>query len=313
MDIELQGITLGVFQLRFYSLMILLGLLAGIILARREAARLGEKTLDHVMNITALGAVMALVGARLYHVFDQQNWPYYRANPEQILAVWNGGIGIYGATAGAILGVFVYTKWKKISILRWLDIGAPAFLLGQAVGRWGNFFNQELFGLPSGMPWAIPIQESIRPVQYQAFERFHPLFIYESILSLIGVVLLLYVARRYGTRGTDGGEGAPGRWNLMPGDVLLLYFIWYPLERFGLEFLRIQPWSAIGLPVAQWVSGILILTSISILVWRHIGISSTGWRSSRDTSTQHRSRAALRRQRRRLGLGTEESVNEKST
>jgi phosphatidylglycerol:prolipoprotein diacylglycerol transferase len=309
-DIELQGITIGVFQLRFYSLMILLGLFAGIILARREAARLGEKNLDHVINITALGAILALVGARLYHVFDQQNWPYYRSSPEQIFAVWNGGIGIYGATAGAVLGVFIYAKWKRISILQWLDIGAPAFLLGQAFGRWGNFFNRELFGFPSGLPWAIPIQEASRPVQYQAFERFHPLFIYESILSFIGVVLLLYIARRFGRRETGNGGVARGRWSLIPGDVLLLYFIWYPLERFGLEFLRIQPWSAIGLPVAQWVSGILALMAISILVWRHMRISSAG---RGDTSTQYRSRAALRRRRRRLGLGAEESsVNEPS-
>ena len=202
LDIELSGATIGFVQVRFYSLMILLGLAAGILLARAEARRLGE-SMDHVVNIAAIGAVLGLVGARLYHVFDQQQWPYYQANPEQIIAIWNGGIGIFGAVAGGLAGLLLYVYWKRLPMLRWLDIGAPAFLLGQAIGRWGNFFNQELFGPPTNLPWGFPIDMSNRPILYLDAERFHPLFLYESLLSLIGVVVLLYAARRFGPTRED--------------------------------------------------------------------------------------------------------------
>ena len=301
-DIEMQGIIIGAIQIRFYSLMILSGMLAGIVLARNEAQRLGEPP-SHVVNIAALGATLGLVGARLYHVFDQQNWAYYQANPEQILAVWNGGIGIFGAVVGAIAALWIYARWNRLSALRWLDIGAPAFLLGQAIGRWGNFFNQELFGGPSNLPWAIPIGPANRPAPYQEVELFHPLFLYESLLSLLGVAVLLYLARRFGARTGDAQAGGASIWRLLPGDVTLLYFIWYPAERFALEFLRITPWTAGGIPMAQWISGALVLGAAGLLAWRHLRLRP-GRNGDADLASR-RSRAAVRRQRRRLGAGSE--------
>ena len=298
-EIELQGITIGALQLRFYSLMILSGMVAGIVLGRREAKRLGEDP-EHVLNIVALGAVLGLVGARLYHVFDQQNWPYYRANPEQIIAIWNGGIGIFGAIVGALVALLVYTRWRRLWTLRWLDIGAPAFLLGQAIGRWGNFFNQELFGPATSLPWGIPIARENRPGLFADADRFHPLFLYESLLSLIGVAVLLYIARRFGRRAAEAsGEGEQeartSRWRLLPGDVTLLYFVWYPAERFALEFLRISPWTQGGIPTAQWISGALVLAAVGMLVWRHLRLDP----DAETGAGARRSRAAARRQRRR--------------
>ena len=311
-DLEPEGITIGAIQVRFYSLMILSGAVAGILLARAEARRLGE-SMEHVVNIAAIGAVLGLVGARLYHVLDQQNWPFYQANPEKIIAVWNGGIGIFGAVAGALVGLLLYAYWKRLPVARWLDIGAPAFLLGQAIGRWGNFFNQELFGPPTNLPWGIPIDVLNRPFQYQDASRFHPLFLYESLLSLIGVAVLVYIARRFGPHMEEvvDAQGRPvlkdgvpvrrlvwrGGWRLLPGDVILLYFVWYPAERFGLEFLRITPWTTGGVPMAQWISGGLIFLAIGLLVWRHVRTPSD---EDADQASQ-RSRAALRRQRRRMG------------
>ena len=283
-DVALHGITIGSFTIRFYALALLTGMLMGIVLARREARRWGEDP-EHVVNIAVLGAALGLVGARLYHVFDQQWWPYFRANPEQIiLGIRSGGLGIFGAMAGAVLALAIYVRWKRMPMLRWLDIGAPAFLLGQALGRWGNFFNQELYGPPSDLPWAFPISLANRVSGYEGFERFHPLFLYESLLSLLGVAALLYVARRFGPR-------------LRAGDIVLLYFIWYPAERFALEFLRLDPWTQGGIPMAQWLTGASVLLAAAMLVWRH-----RRPRPAAEVQEPHRrSRSAVRRQRRRSG------------
>ena len=297
-DISMQGITIGPLEIRFYSLMILSGLLAGVVLAQREAKRLGENP-DHVVNIAVFGAVFGLIGARLYHVFDTNYWPYYRDNPGQIIAIWNGGIGIFGAMAGAALALILYVWWvnrsaaqqrgrraaQRMDPLRWFDIGAPAFLLGQAIGRWGNFFNQELFGPPTDLPWGIPIPLENRPEVYETFTHFHPLFLYESLLSFLGVFVLLYVARRY------------SHW-VRPGDILLLYFIWYPAERFVLEFLRVGNWRFGDIAMAQIVSALLIAAAAGVLVWRHR--KSAPPPDDLGSGEDHvRSRAAVRRQRRR--------------
>ena len=267
-DISMQGISIGALEIRFYSLMILSGIGVGVFIAQREARRYGEDP-THVMNITVIGSILAIVGARAYHVLDRDQWPYYAAHPGNIIKVWNGGIGIFGAIAGAALGLVLYVWWvnrsarssegggaKRIAVLRWLDIGAPAFLVGQAVGRWGNFFNQELFGPPTNLPWGIPIDVANRPLEYVAETHFHPLFLYESLLSLLGVVVLLYVARRLST------------W-LVVGDILLFYLMWYSAERFALEFLRIGNWKFGALPTAQIIGVALTAAAVGLMIWRH--------------------------------------------
>ena len=312
MEITLQGIQLGGLELRFYSLAIMAGLFAGIALAHREARRLRENP-DHVLNIAALGALLSIVGARLYHVFDQQEWPRYRDDPAAIFAVWNGGIGIFGAIVGAVAALLLYMHFTArlrsvgstgialpmiarrsppLNALRWLDIGAPAFLLGQAIGRWGNFFNQELFGGSTSLPWGIHIpleQVAAEAPDYVAAylegaTRFHPLFLYESLLNLLGVAVLIFVARRFAHR-------------LRPGDVLLLYLMWYPAVRFSLEFLRTNPWEQGGVPMAQIISVVLFVGALAALVWRHRRPASPG--DAPTSPSEPRSRAAQRRQRRR--------------
>lgn len=296
-DISQEGITIGALVIRFYSLMILSGLGAGIVIAQREAKRYGEEP-DHVVNIAVIGALFAIIGARIYHVMDRNEWPYYSANPGEIIKVWNGGIGIFGGLAGAILGLALYVWWvnrsrggrrsaPKMRVLRWLDIGAPAFLIGQAVGRWGNFFNQELFGPPTDLPWGIPIDTAHRPLQYIAETHFHPLFLYESILSALGVVALLYLGRRFAAR-------------LIVGDMLLMYFIWYGGERFGLEFLRDGNWKFGAIPTAQIVGIGLIVMSVALLVWRHQRRRPAPLDGSGDEPGERApSRGAERRRRRR--------------
>ena len=304
-DISLEGISIGPLEFRFYSLLILSGIGVGVLIAQREAKRYGEDP-SHVVNIAVIGALCAIVGARLYHVFDQDQWPYYRQHPLDIIKVWNGGIGIFGALVGAIVGLLIYIWWvnrsaarkegrraRKLNALRWLDIGAPAFLVGQAVGRWGNFFNQELFGKPTNLPWGIPIDVEHRPLEYLDATRFHPLFLYESILSFIGVAVLLYLARRFYKR-------------LFIGDVLLMYFMWYGAERFLLEFMRIDNWKFGAVPMAQIVGGLLIIGAIAVLVLRHrYGLGHRNEQhEEEDDETPSVSRTAERRRRRRTGLDT---------
>lgn len=302
MEFTFQSLFIGSLEIRWYSVMILSGLLVGLLLAQREAKRLGEDP-DHAVNIAVIGAIFALVGARIYHVLDRDQWPYYSQNPGEIIQIWNGGIGIFGAIAGAALGLIAYVWWvnrrarkprsgvKQMSILRWFDIGAPAFLLGQAIGRWGNLFNQELYGPPTDLPWGIPISEANRPVEHLAETHFHPLFFYESFLSFLGVVVLLFVARRFAHR-------------LRMGDILLLYFVWYPAERSALEFLRSDNWKVGAVPMAQIVGAVLIVVAVAAMrFWKRPPMAVPGDDGSGPAATGG-SHSSQRRQRRRQAAGT---------
>ena len=313
-DIGFQGVVVFGLDVRFYSVMILAGLVAGIILAHFRAKGFGENP-DHVLNIAVIGAAFGLIGARLYHVVDL--WSYYSANPLQIFAFRSGGIGIFGAIAGAALALVIYVWWvnrrakagrgEPIRALRWFDIGAPAFLLGQAVGRWGNFFNKELFGPETTLPWGIPIYDAGANFPWDATTaaRHHPLFLYESLLSFLGVVALIWIGRRFAPR-------------LRQGDILFFYFIWYALERSALEFLRSDNWRLGAVPVAHIASAVLIAVALAALIlWRNRrpyldgGPSRDGSRSRSANASRAvasnapgeaaaRSRAAQRRASRRV-------------
>jgi phosphatidylglycerol---prolipoprotein diacylglyceryl transferase len=265
-DISFEGITLGPLMIRFYSVMILSGLLAGVVLGQREAKRLGENP-DHVVNIAVLGAIFGLIGARLYHVFDQNHLPYYRDNASQIFAIWQGGIGIFGAVAGAALALVVYVWWvnrraaqerrgagKRMDVLRWFDIGAPAFLLGQAIGRWGNYFNQELFGHPTDLPWGLEIDPPNRPPEFAEAELFHPTFLYEMLWNLALIGLLLWLDRK----------------RVLPkGSLFLVYIAGYAAGRFWIELLRIDTeFRLLGLSRNAWFSVAAFAVALALLLLR---------------------------------------------
>ncbi len=256
--------TVGDYTLRLYSLLIMLGLAAGAWLATREAKRRGVNP-GWVLDSLIFCVPLALVGARLYHVVS--SWSYYQHNLGDIPAIWRGGIGIYGAVAGAILGIYIFTLWRKQPLSRWLDIGAPGLLLGQAVGRWGNYFNQELYGPPTDAPWGIRIDPQNRLAEYPNAERFHPLFFYEFLWNILGVVTLLYLGRRF-------------RAKLKEGDIALAYCIVYPLGRFMLETYRFDAWKVSGFPAAAWVSLAAMLICGGALVYRHrprLDIHGAAW------------------------------------
>jgi phosphatidylglycerol:prolipoprotein diacylglycerol transferase len=182
---------------------------------------------------------------------------------EGALAVWNGGLGIPGAVAGGLLGLYLFTRRAKLNFAEWVDITAPAIALGQAIGRWGNYVNQELYGRPTTLPWAINIAAQNRVPGYtDPSLRFHPTFLYESIVNLLICLALLYIARRYADR-------------LKNGDLLILYLIFYPALRFVLEFLRLDSSeitaSALNLTINanQTLSAILVIVAAVWFSSRH--------------------------------------------
>jgi phosphatidylglycerol:prolipoprotein diacylglycerol transferase len=242
---------IGRISVHWYGILIATGVLAAIGIAIVEARRRGEAT-AHVVNVALIVVPLGVIGARLYHVIDQ--WDYYMQNPGMIIG--GQGLGIFGAVIGGVLGLIIYTRWKKLSTLRWLDIVAPGLILAQAIGRWGNFFNQELYGYPTDLPWGIYIDPAHRVSGYESFSHFHPLFFYESLWNLLGFAGLMVVGRKFHSR-------------LRDGDIFFLYVIHYSVGRFFLEGLKIDVWTIAGIPTARWITGLAILAAIAVIVFRH--------------------------------------------
>lgn len=256
---------IGPISVYWYGIIIVTGVLLGTFIATSEARRRGEDP-EHVWNAIILVVVLAIVGARLYHVVSSPSegagWAYYRQNPLQIFVLTKGGLGIFGGFIGGALGLLLYTYRNKLNTLRWLDIGAPAILAGQIVGRWGNFANQELYGPPTTLPWGITIDQYHRIAPYNDLTayplttRFHPDFLYEALWNLVGLVLLLFLGRRF------------VKW-FKDGDMLAMYMIWYPVGRIWVEALRPDAWKIGSIATAQIVSLVLLVIGVGILIWNH--------------------------------------------
>jgi phosphatidylglycerol:prolipoprotein diacylglycerol transferase len=180
---------------------------------------------------------------------------YYLRHPAMLLAIWEGGLSAYGALLGGTAGLLIAARRARRCAWRWLDIAAPGAAVGQAIARWGNWVNQEQYGLPTSLPWGIPIQPEFRLPGYEAFERFQPLFAYESAWSLLVCIALLILTWR-------------GRDRLIPGLVAGIYFCSYAAIRFALEWLRLDRATLAGLPSAQIVSIALVLVWTGLIFWR---------------------------------------------
>jgi phosphatidylglycerol---prolipoprotein diacylglyceryl transferase len=250
---------LGPLPVYWYGIGYALGLAAVYLLLTRLARRAGEDP-DLVGNGMIIVAVAALIGGRLYHVIDQ--WALYQDDLLSIVLPPYTGLGAYGGLLTGTIAVFAYTRYKGVSFWRWVDIVAPGVFLMQAIARWGNFFNQELYGPPTTLPWGIPIECVHRISAYACSEfpfettRFHPLFLYESLSGLLGMLFLLWVGSRFRAR-------------LRPGDIAMVFFIWYGLVRFVLETLRSDNWTFFGIPTAMLVSLAFAVVALLVLVWRH--------------------------------------------
>jgi len=262
---ELAGFPISV---RWYGVCIVLGaLLAGWLAARRAKER-GYNP-DDVWNLLMLGLVLGVAGARLYYVAFE--WPRFAGQPLWfIINTTTGGLAIHGALIGAILAALIYTRWRKLPFVEWLDICMPTVLVAQAIGRWGNFFNQEAYGRPTTLPFGLLIDEGNRigpyrdMLQYPPTTLFHATFLYESVWNIAGFGLLMLIERRLRSR-------------LRTGDMALLYALWYGLGRFWIEGLRTDSLCTNGiggscegaLRTAQLASLLLIVIGAVGLVVNH--------------------------------------------
>jgi len=254
------AVQIGPLPVYWYGLGYALGLALAYIVMTREARRRGQDA-DLIANGLIVVAVAALAGGRIYHVIDQwQN--LYAADPLKVILPPYTGLGVYGGLITGTIAGAVYTIWKRVSFWTWADIVAPGLFAMQAVGRWGNFFNQELYGPPTNLPWGIAIQCEHRIPAYPcatyplATTHFHPLFLYESLSGAIGLLVLLFLARRFAGR-------------LRTGDLLGVFFIWYGVVRFALETLRADNWTFFGIPTAQLFSVLFVVAGLALIGWRH--------------------------------------------
>ncbi|MDW3215676.1 MAG: prolipoprotein diacylglyceryl transferase [Ilumatobacteraceae bacterium] len=243
---------LGPLSVSLYGLMIALGVIAAARLAeRRWAARGGDP--DDMGSIAIWAVAAGVVGARLYHVIT--DWRRFEGRWLEIFAIWEGGLGIPGGlVAGTAVGAWIAHR-RNIPVLRLLDAAAPAIPIAQAIGRLGNWFNQELFGEPTDLPWALRIDPMHRPAGLAAVETYHPTFLYEALGNLILAMLLVFAVER--------------RFRLRPGQLFTIYVGGYALLRFGVESIRIDTASEIlGWRVNLWTSAITIAVAAAIVVAR---------------------------------------------
>ena len=245
--------ALGPITVRWYGILMASAIALGFWLAHREAEREGLPA-DDLLRVAQWAVIAGLVGARLYEVAF--NWDYYGRYPWKIPAVWEGGLAIHGGIiAGFLTGVALAVHWR-VPVLRALDVAAPSVVLGQAVGRWGNFFNEEAFGRPTDLPWKLYISPPHRPLQYASAEYFHPAFLYESLWDLaVFAVLVAWLRPRY---------------RAQPGAIFFWYLGLYSLGRFAIEGLRLDSFWVAGLRVAQMASLAGVVVAVAGLVWtRH--------------------------------------------
>lgn len=257
--------------IHYYGVLITSGAVLGAWLATREVKQRGHNP-DIVWDMLIYLMIGGIIGARLWHVFTPSPDilvrdpitgamvnPYFAGGTIRILdilAIWNGGLGIPGAVIGGAIVLYFYSRSRRINFAEWADIIAPSLALGQAVGRWGNYFNQELYGAPTDLPWKIYIDPSHRLAGYEGVEYYHPLFLYESIWNLFNMLLLIWMSRRFADR-------------LKTGDILLIYLIVYPTGRFLLEFVRLNASMVGGLNINQTVMGAVAFCASGVLYFRH--------------------------------------------
>ncbi len=278
-----EGIRIGSIQIRYYGLIIVLAMLVAAWVAARLAKRDGRDP-EHVWGALTWAIIPGIIFARLFFVVfppisltagcatavttdvcRDANWFLQNITNLQQgpLAIWSGGLNIFGAVIGGFLGAYIYIKRNKLALGPWLDIAAVALPLGQAIGRWANFINQELYGSVTNLPWGITIDSAHRVAPYGstvnypvATTFFHPLFLYESLWSILAFIILLNLFQR-------------NRKRLFPGDIFLFYVIQYAIIRFLLEFIRVEVSVIGGINLWQGVSLVVGVGALVYFLYRH--------------------------------------------
>ena len=244
----------GPLTIHWYGICIVLGIAAALLVVVYFGKAQGVSS-DQIFDAAFYVIIFGIVGARLYSIC--LDWTYYLAHPEQLVAVWNGGLAIHGAILGGSAALVVYAYKKKQSFWRWADLAVLGLPVGQALGRVGNYFNQEIFGLPTSLPWGIPISPEFRPTAYQQFEYFHPTFLYEALLDVLNFLILALVFKPLAIR-----HSPPA------GRLFLIYLINYSVIRIVMEQLRID--AAPEIVNIRWpiiFSGALLLAALAGLVF----------------------------------------------
>jgi prolipoprotein diacylglyceryl transferase len=262
------------YRVTTYALIILVGIIAAAVwTSRRLTKRGGEPGV--VLDIILWAVPLGIVGARLYHVITHPaDYFYPGANLGNVFAIWDGGNAIFGSLIGGAIGAYIGCRMSGIRFWSFADVLAPALLLAQAIGRFGNYFNQELFGLPTNLPWGLQIDAGNKaiPVGLPDGTLFQPLFLYEIIWNLIGIAVILFLERRF-----------QFRW----GKTFALYLVWYGLGRSYLESIRIDPseFSFLGIQSNVWAAFLAVVLGIVLLVAqtrRHPGLEPGVYRPGRE-------------------------------
>ncbi|WP_075619849.1 prolipoprotein diacylglyceryl transferase [Paenisporosarcina indica] len=248
------AISIGPIDVRWYGVIIAFGIVLAFIVAQREMVKRGFHP-EFLTDLLIWAVPLAILGARLYYVFSE--WDRYAGSPGRILQVWEGGLAIHGALIASFITAYVFTRKRKVSFLKVADVVAPSLLIGQTIGRWGNFMNQEAHGGPVSraflenmfLPDWIINQMRIDGTYY------HPTFLYESVWNFTGVIILILLRRV----------------NLIRGEMLMFYIIWYSFGRFFIESMRTDSLYLFGeVRTAQVVSVIGIVVAVSVIVYRRV-------------------------------------------
>lgn len=270
-----EGVWIGPLFIHFYGVIIMLGALAAAWLSTIESKR-RKINPEYVFDMLPWLLVAGIIGARIWHILTPPasmvergiTAGYYLTHPLEAIAIWNGGLGIPGAVIGGVIALYIYCRKKNFSFATWVDIIAPGLALAQAIGRWGNFVNQEVYGAPTSLPWAIFIEPAKRLPEFINEAYYHPLFGYEFIYNLANMALLLWIGRKFIDR-------------LKVGDIFLIYLIVYPVGRFLLEYLRLDPSPIAGININQTIMAVIAVAAAASLIVRH----RTG-SGSKQTETQ---------------------------
>lgn len=255
-----EGFYIGSLFIHFYGVIIMFGAVLAAWLATVEAKRRGYNP-EIVWDVMPWLLILGIVGARIWHILTPPasmvemgiTTQYYLTHPLDAINIRAGGLGIPGAVMGGALALWLYTRKKKLSFASWVDIIAPGLALAQAIGRWGNFINQELYGAPTDLPWAIFIEPARRLPEFIDVAYYHPMFFYEFLWNLLNMAVLLILGRKLKDK-------------LFRGDIFLIYLVIYPVGRFFLEFIRLDPSNVGGMNANQTIMAIIAISSIVLLV-----------------------------------------------
>ena len=270
---DVSYIELGPLRIHFYALFILTGIILALLLTESRLKARGVEA-GVALDVSFWAIPFGILGGRFFHVITHPNDYFYQG--ADLLApfrIWEGGLAIYGALLFGALGAYIGSIKSGIKLTSYLDAVAPGILLAQAIGRWGNYFNNELFGLPTDLPWGLEISSSnpAYPAGLPDGVLFHPTFLYESIWSLVGVALLLAAERRF---------------NLRWGRMIGLYFIYYSIGRVWVEAIRIDPSEIVlGLRINIWsaIAGIVVGLAVMIISYRrHTGLELSAYLAGRE-------------------------------